>query len=71
MIRNLRLVWFIQIIILLIINLVVMVTGLVYLGIDTQVGVNLEIASLCLTLVLTIEVLAYFRETFEEEKRND
>lgn len=71
MIRNLRLVWFIQIIILLIINLVVMVTGLVYLGIDTQVGVNLEIASLCLTSVLTIEVLAYFRETFEEEKRND
>ena len=71
MIRNLRLVWFIQIIILLIINLVVMITGLVYLGIDTQVGVNLEIASLCLTLVLTIEVLAYFRETFEEEKRND
>lgn len=71
MIRNLRLVWFIQIIILLIINLVVMVTGLVYLGIDTQVGVNLEIASLCLTLVLTIEVLAYFRESFEEEKRND
>ena len=71
MIRNLRLVWFIQIIILLIINLVVMVTGLVYLGIDTQVGVNLEIASLCLTLMLTIEVLAYFRETFEEEKRND
>lgn len=71
MIRNLRLVWFIQIIILLIINLVVMITGLVYLGIDTQVGVNLEIASLCLTLVLTIEVLAYFRESFEEEKRND
>lgn len=69
--KNLKSIWFIQIIILLVINIAVLITGLIFLIVDTPLGIKLEIASLCLTLLITIEALTYFRDVYEEEDKDD